>query len=671
MDIKQKFQALPNWVDVADTELRVLLDAAEVIHYEHQSALITQHHPATWFYFMYSGTARYYIQLDTADDHLLVGETNRGWTAIGWSGFRTPHRYTATVQCEQGCNVLRWEREPLQALFKRHPHLGYSFLNLVLETGVEMLAQTRNLLAASAKAYTPPWHSLEPGDRAPLRLGAHAVMPWLQRSAFFEGFDEEDLAYLSRRATLTEYLGGEQIGAGTGSTDGLHMLLNGAVALYFAPPVVGEQKQSASQQVVYIRSLDRPGQIVIWSSDFAPRTQSLTAVASQHTLLCFFPRDDLESHVQERPLFGLRLASRLLFLIGNQLRSTRARLIDQHFEDECFSVRNLLRQAAPQLKVTSSLHEVPHLLANRLTHGEAFSCLEKIKAQGSALETNLAGMCLDILEETRREWEFYKGMLKVYESVVYAPAEFDAPKVRARCDNEFEKVFRQVSYEIEGMANLPDEPGNIFILNHLVNHPSNALPNRFEFALDTHFISAMILRPKYGDGGIRVVRRPRREEYGHQDYYGRLGCIFVVTRESDQGDEGKGASMNHLDEFVTAAGDCLRAKSNLVICPEGTSLWSEESPGPFKPGAFYLAGSVDPEPLIVPIAVANFDKRFRNTTLAVLIEKPFRISEQVAVHEKGALQKFLQEYRTTYRGYVQRAQRLTDTARSLQPSRIA
>jgi CRP-like cAMP-binding protein len=669
MDIKEEFQALPNWGNVADPELQALLDAAEVIQYEHRAALTRQHHPATWFYFMYSGAVRYHIQLDTADDHLLVGETDRCWTAIGWSGFRTPHRYTVTVQCEQPCHVLRWDCELLQALLECHPRLGYSVLNLVLETGVEIQDQTRNLLAASAKAYAPPWRSFEPGGHAPLRLGSHAVMPWLQRSAFFEDFDEEDLTYLSRKAVLAQYRSGEPIPTGTGSTDGLHMLVNGAVALYFSPPV-DEQARSPSP-VVFIRSLDRPGQIVVWSSELAPRSQSLTAVASQHTLLCFFPRDELGKRVQERPLFGLRLASRLLFLLGNQLRSTRVRLVDQHFEDECFSVRNLLQQAAPQLKVTSSLHEVPHLLANRLTHGEAFNCLERIKAQGTALETNLAGMCLDVLEGTRREWKFYQGMLKVYESVVYAPAECDAPKIRERCDNEFAQAFRRTHYVIEGLENLPDEPGHIFILNHLVNHPSNALPNHFEFALDTHFISAMILRPKYGDGGIRVVRRPRREEYGHQDYYGRLGYIFVVTKESDPDWEGKASSANRLDEFVAAAGKCLSEKINLVICPEGTSLWSEESPGPFKPGAFFLAGSLESEPLIVPIAVANFDKRFHNTTLAVVIEKPLRISDHVAVHDKGALTGFLREYRATYRGYVQRAQRLADTARGPQPSRLS
>ena len=661
MDIKQEFQALTNWVNIAATELQALLDAAVVIQFEQRAAIIRQHHPATWFYFMHSGAVRYYIQLDSADDCLLVGETDRSWTAIGWSGFRTPHRYTVTAQCEQPCHVLRWSCESLHALFRHHPRLGYSVLNLVLETGLDMQAQARNLLAASAKACAPPWQSPEPGGHTRPRLGAHAVMSWLQRSAFFEGFDEEDLAYLSSKAVLTRYRSDEQIATGTGSADGLHMLVNGAVALYLSPPV-DEQHRSASQ-VVFIRSLDRPGQIVIWSSDFAPRSQNLAAVASRHALLCFFPGDDLEKRIQERPQFGLRLASRLLFLVGNQLRSTRVRLVDQHFEDERFSVRNLLQQVAPQLKVTSSLHQVSRLLANRLTHGEAFSCLERIKTQGTALETNLAGMCLDILKETRRVWKFYQGLLNVYEAVVSAPAQCDAPAIRERCDNEFAQAFRHAHYVIEGLQNLPEEPGHIFILNHLVTHPSNALPNHFEFALDTHFISAMILRPKYGDGGIRVVRRPRRDEYGHQDYYGRLGYIFVVTKESDQGTECMAGGANRLDEFVAGAGKRLSEKTNLVICPEGTSLWSEESPGPFKPGAFLLAGSLEPEPLIVPIAVANFDKRFHNTALAAVIEKPFRISEHAAVNDRDALSGFLCEYRATYRGYVQRAQRLADTAR--------
>ena len=48
-----------------------------------------------------------------------------------------------------------------------------------------------------------------------------------------------------------------------------------------------------------------------------------------------------------------------------------------------------------------------------------------------------------------------------------------------------------------------------------------------------------------------------------------------------------------------------------MIAPEGTNESEDNktpnSPGEFKPGAFLLSNKLDPEPLLVPIALANFD----------------------------------------------------------------
>jgi len=657
MNIKQAFRSHPIWVDVPATEIQILLDAAEEIHFEPQTSLTRQYHPSTYLYFMYSGSLRFYMQLNESGEQLLVGKSDRQWTAIGWAGLRIPYRYTITTQCEQECTVLRWERPSLQAVFQRYPRLGCCFLGLVMRTGVDILAQSRYLLVSAAKQFAPSWQPVKARDVNRIKLDPHRILPWLRHSVFFEGFDEEALIHLAGKAMILAYQGGEQL-TPPEETDGLYILVNGVVSLYFSPTMDAD---NAVAGAVFIRTLDNAGQIVAWSSVLAPKDRGLTAVMSQDTLLCFIARDVLDAYVQQRPDFGLTLISRLLFLIGNQLRSTRAQLIHQQFEDECFSVRSVLQQAAPQLSVSSLLHNVPHLLTSRLTQNDAFHCLEKVKNHGNGLEKNLAGICLDLLAETRRECKFYKGLLKVYETVVSAPPNAAPEKVRQACDTEISNTLQHASYVIHGIENLPDEPGHIFILNHLVNHPYNALPNHFELAMDTHFISAMVLRPKYGDGGVRVVRRPRNEEFGHQDYYNRLGYIYVVTKESGQNPGIPSLKGNQLETFVSAARKTLSAKNNLVICPEGTSLWSEESPGPFKPGAFVLAGTLDPEPLIVPIAVANFDKHLRNT-LAVLIKPPFRISEYVNVRQRDDLTTFLQDYRVTYREYVREAQQLADSA---------
>ncbi|MEQ8881709.1 MAG: hypothetical protein RLQ12_18840, partial [Cyclobacteriaceae bacterium] len=90
--------------------------------------------------------------------------------------------------------------------------------------------------------------------------------------------------------------------------------------------------------------------------------------------------------------------------------------------------------------------------------------------------------------------------------------------------------------------------------------------------------------------------------------------------------------------------------------PEGTSYPTDTSPGVFKSGAFRLALNMDPEPYIIPISIANFDKRIRNNIFSCIIHKPFRMSEHVKdANDKEGLKNFLTEYQVKYRTYVEEA----------------
>ena len=64
-------------------------------------------------------------------------------------------------------------------------------------------------------------------------------------------------------------------------------------------------------------------------------------------------------------------------------------------------------------------------------------------------------------------------------------------------NSDFIKAFDQVPYVIKGMENLPDEATNIFFYNHLASIEENGLANGHQFSIDSHFISAKILFPKY------------------------------------------------------------------------------------------------------------------------------------------------------------------------------
>ena len=207
------------------------------------------------------------------------------------------------------------------------------------------------------------------------------------------------------------------------------------------------------------------------------------------------------------------------------------------------------------------------------------------------------------------------------------------------------------------MEHLPTKSGNIFIMNHLENHPDTLLPNDFRLTLDSHFVSSMILFAHYGEAPIRVIRKPLLGWYGFQQYFDRLDYIYVYPGELDEEDRDQHRS--HADrtrEFIEKASAHLRAGRNVVIAPEGKCAYTDDSPGEFKVGAFRLAAQCHPEPSIVPIVLANFDKKLTQVTTAAIIHPAFRLSD--VVHDpqnENELLAFVSDLRDHYRGYVKQA----------------
>ena len=132
-------------------------------------------------------------------------------------------------------------------------------------------------------------------------------------------------------------------------------------------------------------------------------------------------------------------------------------------------------------------------------------------------------------------------------------------------------------------------------MNHLDNHPDNLLPNNFPLTLDTHFVASMILFERYGAAPIRVIRKSRPDEYGHQRFYDRLGYGYAYSGHVDADHKDPCSSPEARRRcFLDAAGSCLRMGNNVIVCPEGACATTKESPRRFRPGAFRLAAHVRP-----------------------------------------------------------------------------
>ena len=583
--------------------------------------------------------------MDDSGGEIEVGESDTRLTPIGWSGFNSPGRYATTVKVDSlSATFIKWNHEELREILEANPELGTAFLRDICGRARDLIKIAVKILNAKAPSVLPSLPESSNGFTITAPSPEEDLVKFLRKSAFFEAFDEVPLEFLSQNVERRMYAANEIIYTQDKKSDGLFILGMGKVRFSY---------HSENQANVSFTQITTPGFVLSWASSVF-KANIINAHAVQDTLVYFVPQTSMDRIIKLNPTFSPQYFKRLLWLISHQLQAIRARIIASRLNHEVVAISNLIDQNSARLTLTSPLHKIPHLLDNKLTVTDAIDTLENLKEHGTSLEKTVALSSLDILEGIRKEQQFYKGLVNVYNSVVGAPKDFPAEQVRKISATAYMKIFDHQEHIIKGQENLPEKSGNIFIYNHLRNHTYNTLPNQFQITLDSHFISSMVLMKKYGDPGLRIVRVGLSKEFAHQEYYQRLGHIDVFTEDS--GTKPKKLKKQVRQMFYNEAGAHLAKGGNLIISPEGNSYSTEESPGPFKSGAFNLALSMKKEPWIVPVAMANFEKRARNNCFSCLILPPFKVSDYISDPEsKTEMKQFLSEYQETYRAYVERA----------------
>ncbi|MCU7806442.1 MAG: cyclic nucleotide-binding domain-containing protein [Candidatus Thiodiazotropha sp. (ex Semelilucina semeliformis)] len=636
-----------------------LAEGAEVRELAQGEILLHQHDRAIALFFLLSGKVQFLIHVAGMDD-LLVGTDREAGALIGWSVFRAPYRHTLTVRCETPCRFLRLPRTVFSSLFERDPAVGEKILRRVAEVLARRLAYNRDRLIASSGTEGDPLVEpaklplpTSPGltfDSETLGSDQETAFRFLRHATFFEEMSDEHLRSLLGLGHMVRVEGGTTLFQQDEQAEGFYLLVSGRIELWYCG--------SDDKVCFFLNSLENPGQALGWSAIVKPSRYQVSAIAIGPVCVWLFPGDALNVLCRRDPVLGMQMMERIIWLIGNRLRVARTQMIAKRYQKETLAVCALLEQNADVLHVTSPLHKIPYLLENRLTLSDAFGTLELIRNHGEdETEKNLAGLALDILEKVHAELHFYQGLQRIYESVANAPHAESPQQVRRHCMEKFQALFNQTAFRITGQENLPDRPGQIFIMNHLENHADNLLPNDFRLTLDTHFVSSMVIYPKYGEAPVRVVRKPDLDWYGFQQYFDRLDYLYVYPGEVDEEDRDQHLTREERNRrFMDQAGERLRQGENIIVCPEGRCYYTEESPGDFKGGAFRLALNVDPEPLIVPIAVANFDKRLTHTCTSAIVFPAFKLSDNLSDRsDPQALYKFLDELNQQYRLYVKQA----------------
>ena len=626
--------------EISISQLQEKFPNGKIQNYEKGHTICFIHKKVRTFRWLLEGSIAYYISIENPDKDVLVCQNSEPFSTLGLNGFTTAKRYVYKVLvASQKAVFFEIPFEQIET------YLQEGHQNLLLKNiGSKLYHLLHTALLKQSELLNPVRFQPFVEDRkfhiSPV-AEKEQIVSLMRRSPFLDCFEEKQLSAMASFAERREYEADEVLYVQDGSSNGLFILIDGEVAI----------KRIENSIEIKQRSIKNSGFVFGWSC-LLKQKDSCSAITRTRTSAYFIHDHDLMGLFQKDDQFEGHFFQRLIWLMGNQLNAAFIRYVGLLGKHNLQAVFQLIKNNESRLSVSSPLHQVSHLLKSNNTKKLAYDALTSLLDDGSALERHIASLSLELLTEDQKECNFINGLQKIYSNVTERDTT-DLDLNRKICAELTNEVFENVPYVIEGWENLPETTGHIFTYNHLVNDTHYTLNNSFQITLDSHFISAKVLHEKYGKPGIRTVRIGRGQEYGHQNYYDNLGHINVFTKDSEL------TSSEHMEQarniFYEEASKHLSNNYNLIISPEGTSYRTEESPGPFRMGAFKLAAGQENEPLIVPIVMVNFDDRIGRSLFYCKIGEPFLLSEKVASKKNDDIYAFVLEYQAQYKIDVQKA----------------
>ena len=318
------------------------------------------------------------------------------------------------------------------------------------------------------------------------------------------------------------------------------------------------------------RSIARPGVALSLSCGKRFIKFPYSIQVTRDTRVLHLSNDAIANLIKDNPVLAIKLLKRQIWQLGRCQQSATG-LARYAAKNEIELLKFLIQDNFSKLPVNSKIYSVPHLLENRYSHELAFDIIYNLMVTGNEIEKSIANLMSDALKSFEKQQRFFKELNIIYNRV----EQFKKVKSKASLDkltlSNFIKAFDHVPYVIKGLENLPENANHIFFYNHLAANDENKLANGHAFSIDSHFVSAKILYPKYGDGGKRIVRASRNTEYWRHNFYENLDYIFVHTKESDLLNESDDEKKERKNKFFNDAQEIINAGQPLVIAPEGTS----------------------------------------------------------------------------------------------------
>ncbi len=554
-----------------------LINSGTEFHKSNEDIKIAEQHGiADQIFILLKGEAEY-VKYHNNVFYKLATLKNAG-SPLGISGLNAPGRYMSDIFIKGNSEYISIKIEKLKELEEVDPDYASFFYSFLLFESINLIWSSRNL----EKPIEHKNINLADG----VKTGGDIVnTKRIKNSAFLAFLDDNDLDELIHYANVRLFSSGEFITLEGKNSDGINILLKGKVEASFTN-LKDDQLENNS------RSIARPGVALSLSSGLHEIESPYSLKATRDTTILKFSNEFIDNLIKTNPELAIKFFKRQLWQLGRYIQSSTG-LTTYPAKNEKEFFQYLLNDNSATIPSNSKLYTIPHLLENHLTHSLAFDTIYDLIITGNDDEKSIASLMIDALSGIERKNRFFKQLNKIYNRVATSYDSINKQALQKLTNSDFIKAFDQVPYVIKGMKNLPDEPTNIFFYNHLASIEENGLANGHQFSIDSHFISAKILFPKYGDGGQRIARYSRNTEFWRYNYYENLDYIFVHTPESDYLNETQEQKKKRKSRLFIETQNIFDQNRPLVIAPEGTSETEDNltpnSPGPLKPGAFLLA----------------------------------------------------------------------------------
>ncbi len=628
-------QSLPSGLDDLDltSAARLLSEQATLRRFQPGETLVQNFAAGSWIYLLMDGSISFWSN-GRAERELIT--TNAAWTPFGWSALRSPSRYFSHVTSESDGQVLALAIEDIQQLSLSQPLASIAVLSWWFSRALPLIMQTR----ADPPAKTAEMSQLarlveaEPHIASP-EADIPKIADVLERSPVLGGVARTTLEMLARTASAVQIAGGDFVCRQGHKSPGLAILVWGQINLKYQPSDNPNQQRE--------RIITRPGSLVSWVGLEGQTVPSIhDAQASRDSLLLVLTPKQLSQLSQSHPYLVETIYHKQFWMLGRSLRSARALKQVENSRSGIEVLQALIDDNRLNLHPSSQLFAIEAMLQHTATRPVAFDLLNRLPDHGSDLEKGIATLALDTL----RNLELETSLASALALTCPDPSRLKSPSLARRTHHAeaMEQALDFSGFHISGLENLPDSPNCLFIYNSLPGREITQLANGQQLDLCAEFISAKIAYPKYGTP-CTWIARPSSQS---------ASAAILGTIAPPQ------ASLQ-ADDFLQLTEDALSAGSPLMIAPEGEDdrEWHDQStassPGPLRAGAFALAQALASKPIIVPIALANFDEDPADKVLSATIQRPIAHADLPDMQDRAAAKDFLAELRKRFKGWVAQA----------------